>query len=343
MKKQSHILAIDACTEQGVVALFIGGELRGQLVYREPKAHARLLAPMVRTLLQDMNINMQDVDASRLDFEIAISQKSSGLPLNAIIDVLDSGRSVLLGAVSMSAGDVTGVSDIYDGASGVKGTYDKLSESIGDIGDYLESISKIQDNFSVVKVSTGLDLYITQGNEVSLVIEADENLHDIIKTEVNENGKLSIYSEKNIWKAKAHKVHLTVTNIEELIATSGSDVYTENTIKAKNFKVSVTSGSDAKIGIDAENVTSSATSGADLNISGKAVSHTSSATSGSSIYAYELNSKNTTASATSGADIDIFASESIDARATSGGDIDYKGNPTNVNKKETSGGDVDAK
>ncbi|MCH3884686.1 head GIN domain-containing protein [Tenacibaculum aquimarinum] len=202
---------------------------------------------------------------------------------------------------------------------------------------------KIQDNFSVVKVSTGIDLYITQGNEVSLVVEADENLHDIIKTEVNENGKLSIYSEKNIWKAKARKVHLTLTNIEELIATSGSDVYTENTIKATNFKVSVTSGADAKIEVDAENVESNATSGADLSISGSTTKHTSSATSGSSIYAFGLKSKQTNASVTSGADIDVYASESIDARATSGGDIDYKGNPTNVNKKETSGGDVDAK
>lgn len=202
---------------------------------------------------------------------------------------------------------------------------------------------KIDDNFSVVKVSTGLDLYITQGDKISLTIEADENLHDLIKTEVNKKGKLSIYSEKNIWKSKAQKVHLTVTNIEELIATSGSDVYTENTLKANNFKVTVTSGSDAKINVEANNVTSIATSGADLNISGSTTKHTSAATSGSSIYAFGLKSKQTNASVTSGADIDVYASESIDAKATSGGDIDYKGNPTTVNKKESSGGDVDAK
>lgn len=202
---------------------------------------------------------------------------------------------------------------------------------------------KIQDDFSVVKVSTGLDLYITQGDMVSLEIEADENLHDIIKTEVNENGKLSIYSEKNIWKAKARKIHLTVTNIEELIATSGSDVHTENTLKATNFKVSVMSGSDAKINIDAENVVSSATSGADLNITGVTVNHTSNATSGSSIYAFELESQNTKANATSGSNIDVYATESINAKATSGGDIDFKGNPKKVDKKESSGGDISAK
>ncbi len=122
----------EAVVKEGDIADFIKSELD---ILRQEKI----------VLEERIRKNMQDVDASRLDFEIAISQKSSGLPLNAIIDVLDSGRSVFLGAVSIYAGDVTGVSDIYDGASGVKGTYDKLSESIGDIGDYLESISKIQE------------------------------------------------------------------------------------------------------------------------------------------------------------------------------------------------------
>lgn len=53
----------------------------------------------------------------------------------------------------------------------------------------------ISDDFTKVKVSAGIELIIDQGNEVSLTVEADENLHDIIITEV-EDGKLKIYSEK---------------------------------------------------------------------------------------------------------------------------------------------------
>lgn len=63
MEKHSHILAIDASTEQGVVALFVDGTLRGQLVYRQPKAHARLLAPMIQTLLRDMDLTAKALDA----------------------------------------------------------------------------------------------------------------------------------------------------------------------------------------------------------------------------------------------------------------------------------------
>ena len=177
--------------------------------------------------------------------------------------------------------------------------------------------------FTKIKVSTGLDLYLSQGTKNKVTLEADENLHDIIITEVND-GVLKIYSEKNIWQAKARKVYLTVKNLEGLTATSGSDVYTEDILKVETIKVS-------------------ATSGADIRISGTANNHTSRANSGASIEAYKLISKNATVNVSSGADINIYASESINAKASSGGDIDFKGNPREINKKSSSGGSVSAK
>ena len=55
----------------------------------------------------------------------------------------------------------------------------------------------ISNDFESIKVSQGLNLYITQSNDVSLSVEADENLHELIMTEV-ENGTLRIYTTKNI-------------------------------------------------------------------------------------------------------------------------------------------------
>ncbi len=196
--------------------------------------------------------------------------------------------------------------------------------------------------FTKIKVSTGLDLYLSQGTKNKVTLEADENLHDIIITEVND-GVLKIYSEKNIWQAKARKVYVTVKNLEGLTATSGSDVYTEDVLKVESIKISATSGADIRIALDADTVETSATSGSDIRISGTANNHTSRANSGASIEAYKLISKNATVNVSSGADINIYASESINAKASSGGDIDFKGNPREINKKSSSGGSVSAK
>ena len=40
-------------------------------------------------------------------------------------------------------------------------------------------------SFNKIEVSNGLDLFLTQGTEESISIQADENLLEVIKTEVN--------------------------------------------------------------------------------------------------------------------------------------------------------------
>ncbi len=199
-----------------------------------------------------------------------------------------------------------------------------------------------KENFTEIKVSTGLELHIHQGPKNKITVEADENLQDIIITEVN-NGVLKIYSEKSIWRAKSKKIFVTIKDLEAVTATSGADVYTKETLKVDDIRISSTSGADINISVDANTVETSSTSGSDIEISGISNKHISSATSGASIDAYDLHSKNVIVNVTSGADINVYASESLDANATSGGDIDFKGNPKNVNKKSSSGGDISAK
>jgi hypothetical protein len=198
---------------------------------------------------------------------------------------------------------------------------------------------EISNDFTRVKVSSGIDLFISQGKEVELTVEADENLHEYIMTEV-EGDQLRIYVDGNIWRAKARKVYLTVTDIDELKATSGSDVISEGVLKVGDFEVSTSSGADMRIEVDANHVSSSSSSGSDLKIIGKTNTHDTSASSGSSVNAYQLESKEVSARASSGADVGVFASESITAKASSGGDVRYKGSPKKISKKTSSGGGV---
>ena len=197
----------------------------------------------------------------------------------------------------------------------------------------------LSDDFSKVKVSSGIDLYIKQGSRNSLTVEADENLHDIIITEVI-GGKLRIYTDRNIWRAKSKKVYLTVNSLDELTATSGSDVVSEGILRVQDLDVSTSSGAHLRIEVEANNVISSSSSGSDLRLSGSTDTHETSASSGSSLKAYRLESKDVSAKVSSGADISVFASESIYAKASSGGDIRCKGNPEKITKKTSSGGGV---
>lgn len=197
----------------------------------------------------------------------------------------------------------------------------------------------IDDNFSEIRVSRGLDVYLTQGDKVNLLVEADENLHDIIITEV-ENGVLRITTDENIAFSKSKKVMLTFKDVSKIKATSGSDVFSTNTIVADNLELTTTSGSDMELDINVQVADCRSTSGSDLRVSGTTNKLYAEATSGSDIKAGNLKAKVSEARATSGADITLNTSEELYAKATSGADIKYYGNPERVTKKDGVSGSI---
>lgn len=206
-------------------------------------------------------------------------------------------------------------------------------------GDVETAERFLDEDFTEIRVSRGMDVYLTQSDEVSLTVEADENLHDIIVTEV-ENGVLRITTSENISYSKAKKVMLSFKDISKISATSGSDVYSTNTIVADNLELSTTSGSDMELDVNAQVVDCSSTSGSDLRVSGTTNKLYASATSGSDIKAGNLKAKISEARATSGSDIIINTSQELYAKASSGADITYYGNPEKVTKKDGVSGSV---
>jgi len=206
-------------------------------------------------------------------------------------------------------------------------------------GDVETVERSLNEDFNEIRVSRGLDVYLTQSDDVSLFVEADENLHDIIITKVK-NGVLMITTDESISFSKAQKVMLSFNNISKITATSGSDLYSTNTIVADNLELTTTSGSDMEIDIDTQVADCSSTSGSDLRVSGITNKLYADATSGSNIKAGNLKAKISEARATSGADITLNTSDELYAKASSGGDIKYYGNPKKITKKDGVSGSI---
>lgn len=197
----------------------------------------------------------------------------------------------------------------------------------------------ISNDFESIKVSQGLDLYITQSNEVDLSVEADENLHEIIMTEV-ENGVLKIYTTENIRRAASRRINLNITDLSSIKATSGSDVIATNTIEVDELELHTTSGADMTLDVKTQTLNCSSTSGSDIRVSGITNTLIAEATSGSDIKASNLKAEVSKVKATSGADIAVNTSKELTARATSGADIRYSGSPEKVEKSDSSSGSV---
>ena len=206
-------------------------------------------------------------------------------------------------------------------------------------GNVITKKRKISNDFSRIEVSRGLDLYLTKSKNVSLEVEADENLHELIETNVRD-GVLKITCSRNIWSASSKKIHLNVDHLNGIAVNSGAEVMTRNTFESDELRLSVSSGASAEMELKVEDLSCDISSGADIELMGKAENFTVSSSSGSNVKAYELEAKNCNADASSGSDIKLTAVETIEARATSGADIKFKGNPKVVQKEDNSGGSV---
>ncbi len=199
---------------------------------------------------------------------------------------------------------------------------------------------EISDDFTGIKVSQGIEVILTQDAQVSLSAEMDDNLHELLVTEV-EDGILKMYFDKNVNKRKASIIYLSMPKISSIRTSSGAEVDANNTLKVNDLNLDASSGSEIALRVDANNIESESSSGSEINIKGTCKSLNADSSSGSEIDAEEMQAETVVAEASSGSDINVYASRSISAKASSGASIDCAGSPQEKNIKKSSGGDID--
>lgn len=107
--------------------------------------------------------------------------------------------------------------------------------------------------FTKIGVSSGIDLYLTQGNTHSVAIETEEDIIDKIETVV-ENGTLIIrvkQGERINWRnGKLTLIaHVTTPVVEAIRGSGGSDIYPQTPINSNGaLDITLSGGSDLKDG-----------------------------------------------------------------------------------------------
>lgn len=196
-------------------------------------------------------------------------------------------------------------------------------------------------SFTGIRVSSGIDVYLKQGNDISVKVEADENLHEYILTEVK-GDVLHVYVENNvnIREAERKRVYVTMDEINSIGTSSAGDVIGETPIKADNLELSASSAGNITLDVNANEIEVDISSSGDITLSGQADILDASLSSAGDLNAYKLNVREAEVSASSAGDADVSVSEKLTARASSAGDINYMGNPKNVDAHSSSAGGI---
>lgn len=206
-------------------------------------------------------------------------------------------------------------------------------------GNVITQQSK-SDSFDAINVSDGLNVFVTMGEKENIEIQADDNLMEYIKTEVN-NGTLEIYVDDNFnIDMENIKINITAVELSQINASSGANVLLQNTIKSELFSCDVSSAAAVRLMIETENLSVNASSAGEVSMKGDADEVSLDASSAGNIEGNDLKIENCKAQASSGGKVNIYVSGDLIAYASSGGTINYSGNPTIKEIDESSGGSV---
>lgn len=96
------------------------------------------------------------------------------------------------------------------------------------------------EQFDKVNFIRHADVYITQGLPQSVTIEGEENLMDLIKTDVGD-GKWTFDFKKAVAEYERMTIHITMPLISAIEATegSGSDIFFEQTISTDSLTLTM--------------------------------------------------------------------------------------------------------
>lgn len=193
--------------------------------------------------------------------------------------------------------------------------------------------------FTGIRVSSGVDVYLKQGSDESLTVEADENLHEYIITDVRD-GILHVYNDANVLHAERERVYVTMKEIKSVKTTSAGDVVGQSPVKTDRLELSASSAGDIKLEVYAKEIKIDISSSGDMTLNGEADILEADLSSAGDLNAYDLKVREADVSASSAGNADVNVSEKITARASSAGDVNYMGNPKYINSHSSSAGGI---
>lgn len=162
-------------------------------------------------------------------------------------------------------------------------------------------------DFSKIECSSGLIVYLSQGDTHSVKVVADDNVIESITTKVS-NNTLVINHRGNFRNVKSLKIYVTFVSLDKLNVSSGSMVSAEENLDMGNLNINVSSGAIVKMKGEVKNLVVKSASGSILSCE-------------------KFKAKNCTLNAGSGSVCDVYASGNLIINASSGSVVNYYGKP----------------
>lgn len=346
----------------------------------KPAAFYKNLSKEILTSVNNLNYEeLMTVNSRDSKIKFLSSEATNGILNNLLLNISSEGNTVLMmldGKISMDdvnklieENDFDPVGD-FDPLDNNTSTRTNTNITTSGTSSSANSQTNATTNgpvrnvgkFSGVAASSGVKVNFTQGNNQSVVVDTDPNMQQYVNTQVKDgilHVSIDTRGKKNL-NFKKLNVNIEAPKLSSVSVSSGSVLSTLNTINEDSFdaevssgsifngnlniknnvNVDITSGSVAKIELNAKSIDLKGSSGSVSTLTGTVQDSVFNLSSATNCNAQDLQTNIMKADLSSGANLKIHVKDDLSANVSSGASVRYKGNPTKNSVKKSSGGSV---
>ncbi|MDP4286159.1 MAG: head GIN domain-containing protein [Bacteroidota bacterium] len=185
-------------------------------------------------------------------------------------------------------------------------------------------------SFTGIKVSGGIEVFLSQSNEYALAVSASEDEYrDAMKTIVR-NGVLTISYEgghSRFNNNRKLRAYISFKTLESLEASGACYILVNGTLKANSFKLKLSGACDIKGNVNIDNLSIELSGASNVKVNGTLQNLKISASGASDVKNYDLVTDNCEADLSGASDVRITINKSVAAKASGASSLYYKGNP----------------
>jgi hypothetical protein len=195
--------------------------------------------------------------------------------------------------------------------------------------------------FSGIKVSGGIDVFLSQSDNYALAISASEDKYrNDIKTEIK-NGVLNIFYDGGSLRYNTNRklrVYVSFKTLESIEASGACDLLINGPFKTGSIKIKLSGACEIKGTVDIDNMQLNLSGASTVKIDGSVKNIKIDAGGASDVKNYNLVVDNCIADLSGASDVRLAINKSLSAKASGASTLYYKGNPElkNVNSSDAS-------
>lgn len=198
------------------------------------------------------------------------------------------------------------------------------------------------DDFAAIRLTNNAKVYIRQGSPQSVEVEAQENIIDNLKREVQDDT-WTIGFDRSVRRYDGMKVYITIPHLEGLRVSGSGSITSEGRFTGvDDLGVSISGSGDIRLDVDATSVDSHISGSGNIKLRGNTGHHEISISGSGDVEAYELSSESCKVRISGSGDCDVDVREDLEVRISGSGDVNYKGRPR-ISSRISGSGDINGR